>query len=157
MNDRAKKYEFEEVVIMKRLIAMVLCLLFVISLAGCGKGNTKNLVIDYGTSSIYTKDDMDEAIDVIKKQFSSFEGCELHSLSYTSDDACNNEDNIAWMNELEEANDNKESFTQCISFDSSFRSPKNGGGAWDANEEYTWSWWLARSEGGTWKLMTWGY
>ena len=86
---------------MKRLIAMVLCLLFVISLAGCGKGNTKNLVIDYGTSSIYTKDDMDEAIDVIKKQFSSFEGCELHSLSYTSDDACNNEDNIAWMNELE--------------------------------------------------------
>ena len=82
---------------MKRLIAMVLCLLFVISLAGCGKGNTKNLVIDYGTSSIYTKDDMDEAIDVIKKQFSSFEGCELHSLSYTSDDACNNEDNIDWM------------------------------------------------------------
>ena len=145
MNDRAKKYEFEEVVIMKRLIAMVLCLLFVISLAGCGKGNTKNLVIDYGTSSIYTKDDMDEAIDVIKKQFSSFEGCELHSLSYTSDDACNNEDNIAWMNELEEANDN------------SFRSPKNGGGAWNANEEDTWSWWLARSEGGTWKLMTWGY
>ena len=119
--------------------------------------DTKNLVIDYGTSSIYTKDDMDEAIDVIKKQFSSFEGCELHSLSYTSDDACNNEDNIAWMNELEEANDNKESFTQCISFDSSFRSPKNGGGAWNANEEYTWSWWLARSEGGTWKLMTWGY
>ena len=57
---------------MKRLIAMVLCLLFVISLAGCGKGNTKNLVIDYGTSSIYTKDDMDEAIDVIKKQFGSF-------------------------------------------------------------------------------------
>ena len=52
---------------MKRLIAMVLCLLFVISLAGCGKGNTKNLVIDYGTSSIYTKDDMDEAIDVIKE------------------------------------------------------------------------------------------
>lgn len=118
---------------MKRLIAMVLCLLFVISLAGCGKGNTKNLVIDYGTSSIYTKDDMDEAIDVIKKQFGSFEGCELHSLSYTSDDACNNEDNIAWMNELEEENDNKENFTQCISFDSSFMSPKNGGGAWNAN------------------------
>ena len=24
-------------------------------------------------------------------------------------------------------------------------------------KKYTWSWWLARSEGGTWKLMTWGY
>ena len=51
----------------------------------------------------------------------------------------------------------KEPFTQCIAFDSSFHSPENGGGAWEANEEYTWSWWLARSEGGKWKLMTWGY
>ena len=34
---------------------------------------------------------------------------------------------------------------------------KKGGGAWEANEEYTWSWWLARSEGGEWNLMTWGY
>ena len=47
---------------MRKLIAMVLCLLFVFSLAGCGKANTKNVVIDYGTSSIYTKDDMDEVI-----------------------------------------------------------------------------------------------
>ena len=34
---------------------------------------------------------------------------------------------------------------------------KKGGGAWNANEEYTWAWWLVRSEGGDWKLMTWGY
>ena len=60
------------------------------------------------------------------------------------------------MNDLR-TEDNKEAFTQCIAFKSSFRSPKNGGGAWEANEEYTWSWWLARCEGGEWKLMTWGY
>ena len=141
---------------MKKFIITFLCFLSVFSLVGCGKAKTKNLVIDYGKSSIYTKEDMDEAVEAIKKQFSSFEGCELHSLSYTSDDVCNNEDNIAWMNELEKANDNKEVFTQCIAFDSSFQSPKNGGGAWNANKEYTWTWWLARSEGGTWKLMTWG-
>ena len=139
---------------MKKFIITFLCFLSVFSLVGCGKA--KNLVIDYGKSSIYTKEDMDEAVEAIKKQFSSFERCELHSLSYTSDDVCNNEDNIAWMNELEKANDNKEVFTQCIAFDSSFQSPKNGGGAWNANKEYTWTWWLARSEGGTWKLMTWG-
>ena len=62
------------------------------------------------------------------------------------------------MNELEEANDAKESFTQCIMFKSNFHSPKEGGGAWNADEEYTdWQWWLARSDGGQWKLMTWGY
>lgn len=142
---------------MKKIIAMVLCLVLALSLVACGKAGTSKVKIDYGTSFVYTKEDMDAAIEVIKKQFSSFEGCELHSISYMSDEECNNADNISWMNDLEKANDNKEVFTQCIAFDSSFRSPKKGGGAWEANEEYTWSWWLARSEGGKWKLMTWGY
>ena len=142
---------------MKKMITAVLCLVMVLLFVGCGKGDISKVQIDYGTSSIYSEEEMNAAIEVIKKQFSSFEDCELHSLSYTSDEECNNDDNIAWMNDLEKANDNKEVFTQCIAFDSSFRSPKKGGGAWEANEEYTWLWWLARSDGGEWKLMTWGY
>ena len=142
---------------MKKTVTAVLCLVIVLLCAGCGKADISKVKIDYGKSSVYSEEDMNAAIEVIKKQFSSFEGCELHSLSYKSDEECNNDDNIAWMNDLEKANDNKEVFTQCIAFDSSFRSPKKGGGAWEANEEYTWSWWLARSEGGKWKLMTWGY
>lgn len=141
---------------MKRLMYLVFCIVLPLSLIGCGNSLTATVKIDYGTSSIYTKEDMDSAIEIIRTEINSWEGCELHSLSYSSD-SCNNYDYIAWMNELEEANDNKQDFTQCIMFESSFRSPKNGGGAWVANEEYTWSWWLARSEGGEWKLMTWGY
>ena len=45
------------------------------------------------------------------------------------DEECNNADNIEWMNNLR-TDDNKEAFTQCIAFESSFRSPKKGGGAW---------------------------
>lgn len=141
---------------MKRTIAAVLCAAMLLLLAGCGKGNTSNVKIDYGTSSVYSKKEMDAAIDVIKKQFRSFVGCELHSLSYMSDEECNDADNVKWMNELR-TEGQKEAFTQCIAFHSSFRSPKDGGGAWEADQEYTWSWWLARSEGGQWKLMTWGY
>lgn len=141
---------------MKRTIAAVLCAAMLLLLAGCGKGNTSNVKVDYGTSSVYSQKEMDAAIDVIKKQFRSFAGCELYSLSYMSDEECNDADNVDWMNELR-AEDQKEAFTQCIAFNSSFRSPKDGGGAWEANQEYTWSWWLARSEGGQWKLMTWGY
>ena len=74
----------------------------------------------------------------------------IHQISTDSD-------NIAWMNDLEEANDNKEVFAQCISFDSSFHSPLHGGGAWNANEEYTWTWWLVRTENSDWKLVSWGY
>lgn len=141
---------------MKKMITAGLCLVMVLLFVGCGKGDISKVQIDYGTSSVYSEEEMNAAIKVIKTQFSSMEGCELHSLSYISDKESNNADNIAWMNDLEKANDNKEVFTQCIAFDSSFRSPKKGGGAWEANKEYTWSWWLARSEGGEWKLMTWG-
>ena len=142
---------------MKKMLLTMFCLMMLFLFVGCGKGNVSKVKVDYGTSSIYSKEDMDAAIEVIKKQFSTFEGCELHNLSYKSDEESNNADNIAWMNDLEKGDHDKEVFVQCIAFDSSFRSPKKGGGAWEANEEYKWSWWLARSEGGKWKLMTWGY
>ena len=154
---------------MKKCLVFLLTAICILGISGCGHQNVtaapsvstaasiEKVKIAYGNSALYSEEDMNAAIEIIKKQFSSFEGCELHSLSYISDEECNNDDNIAWMNDLEKANDNKEVFTQCIAFDSSFRSPKKGGGAWNANEEYTWSWWLARSEGGKWKLMTWGY
>ena len=140
---------------MKRSITVMLCFVMVFLFVGCKKGDVLQVKIDYGTSSTYSKEEMDSAIDVIKKQFLLFDGCELHSLSYMSDEVCNNEDNIDWMNDLR--TDDNEVFIQCIAFESSFRSPKKGGGAWEANEEYAWSWWLARSEGGEWYLMTWGY
>ena len=101
----------------------VLCFAMAVLFVGCGKDDISKVKIDYGTSSVYSKEDMDAAIDVIREQFSSFEGCELHSLSYMSDEECDNADNIEWMNDLR-PDDNGEVFTQCIAFDSSFRSPK---------------------------------
>lgn len=119
--------------------------------------DTTNIKIDYGTSSIYTKAEMDAAIELIKKEFSTWDGCELHSISYSTDDECS-ESNIAWMNKMEKATDAEETFTQCIMFKSNFHSPLNGGSGFNPDEEYTdWQWWLARSEGGQWKLMTYGY
>ncbi len=141
---------------MKKMITAVLCLAMIFLFTGCEKGDTSKVSIDYGTSAIYSKAEMDSAIDIIKKQFRSFNGCELYRLSYMSDEKCNSESNIKWMNDLR-PDGSKEVFTQCIAFDSSFRSPEKGGGAWEADEEYTWSWWLARSDGGQWTLMTWGY
>lgn len=142
---------------MKRGLILLLTVIFVLSLAACANNTIPEVKIDYGKSSIYTEKDMNEAIDLIKKQFSTWKGCELHSISYSSDDENNNE-NVAWMNELEAANDAKETFTQCIMFKSDFHSPKKSEGAWNEDQEYTdWQWWLARSESGKWKLMTWGY
>lgn len=47
-------------------------------------------------------------------------------------------------------------YDEYIVFRMQFRSPVFGGGAWNANFRYDWSWYLARTEGGEWDLLTWG-
>ena len=69
---------------MKKRITSIFCVMLLLS-GGCSRANTSSVTINYGTSSIYSKEDMDNAVEVIKQQFSQFEGCGLHSLSYTSD------------------------------------------------------------------------
>lgn len=137
---------------MKKVIAIILSLCFV-TLYGCSEsGKINNVSVDYGKSKIYSQQDMDSAIDVIKKEFSTWEGCELHSITYAGDAIC--KDNIGYCNDLEE----DAGYDECIVFESSFHSPKGGGGAWEPDEEYTgWSWYLARKDNGTWALLTWGY
>ena len=142
---------------MRETVAILFLITSLFVLAGCAGKPKAEIRIDYGDSTLYSKEDMAAAITEIRKEFDTWEGCELHSITYGSDAACS-EENIAWMNELEAANDAQEAFSQCILFKSDFHSPKNGGGAWNADQEYTdWQWWLARSENGQWKLMTWGY
>ena len=110
------------------------------------------LVIDYGTSELYTKEELDEAIVQIKCRFAGF-GCELHSISYAGDEA-NNAENLAWLNELDEG----KGYTQVCAFLSDFHTPADAGGAWEPDTEYTaWQWWLARTEDGGWQLLTFGY
>ncbi len=117
-----------------------------------------DLKVDYGNSAIYTQQDMDSAIEVIKSEFTTWpRGCVLHSISYSSDDE-NNEANIKWMNELKEGKSIKENLTQCIMFKTNLHSPVNGGDGWEADKEYTdFQWWLARSDGGQWHILTYGY
>lgn len=142
---------------MKKYIALLLALLCTITVSGCSADQAPDVTVDYGSSELYTKEDMDAAIALIEAEFNTWDGCALHSITYGSDDACSAE-NVAWMNDLEAANDAQETFTQCILFTSNFHSPKEAVGAWEPNTEYTdWQWWLARSDGGDWKLMTWGY
>ncbi len=136
---------------MRKCFVVLFAIVFVLTACSSTKAKVK---IDYGKSDIYTKSDMDSAIELIEETFATWEGCELHSISYKSDE-CNSAENIYWMNELE---DGKTEYNQCIAFYSDFHSPKFGGGAWNGDYEYTdWGWWLARTDGGEWKLITFGY
>ena len=144
---------------MKKRIVAFLLLAALFLLPGCGAKSETKIAIDYGSSSLYTKVDMDAAISLIMKEFNTWKGCELHSIRYASDEQCNAE-NLAWVNRLAEARDAKENFSQVISCVSDFHSPEKNTEmtAWNEDFEYTdWQWWLARPDGGNWKLMDWGY
>ena len=139
---------------MRRSMVLAGLLLITVMLSACGrKGTVSDVTIDYGTSEIYSEEEMKSAISLILDEFSTWEGCELHSIRYGTD-ACDSEENVRWMNELKEG----QSYTHCIEFYSDFHSPVRDAGAWEQDEEYTdWEWWLARSDDGEWELLSWGY
>ncbi|MBR0372922.1 MAG: M15 family metallopeptidase [Mogibacterium sp.] len=118
--------------------------------------------VDYGTSELYTQEEMDRAITTFKAEFENWSGCELHAVRYLGDDLMNSE-NLAWVNHIKEARDIEgPAYTEVIAFASDFHSPTDEedltGTAWEADTEYTnWEWWLARSDGGPWELVEWGY
>ena len=108
---------------------------------------------DYGTSELYTREQLEEAAVQVKCEFAKFAGCELHSLRYAGDE-CNTPENLAWMNSLDEG----KGYTQVCELITDFHSPVQGGGAWEADKEYKdYQWWLARTDDGGWQLLTFGY
>lgn len=118
-----------------------------------GVAKTVDVKYDYGQSKLYTEEELKEAAVQVKVQFAGFGNCELHTLSYAGDEF-NTEENIKWMNELDEGNN----YTQVVKILTSFHTPKEGTESLNPDTEYeNYEWWLARSEGGDWQLLTWGY
>ncbi len=105
---------------------------------------------DYGDSELYTLHERKEAARIVKNKINSFEGCKLYSIHYEGDEAS--------LKELErQSRYHDGTYTDVIVFQSFFRSPIMGGGAWNANTMYSWSWILGRSGNGNWELIGWGY
>ena len=135
----------------KKTVALFLGILVLTGLlCACG-GAQQDVQIDYGDSQVYTTEEMDAAIQVIQDTFADFKGCTLYALTYAGDEVCENE--LGYCQSLSKG----ETVTSCMVFHSVFRSPKEGGGAWEADTEYTWSWYLGKLESGKWVLLTYGY
>ena len=152
---------------MRRIIfCMIAALTLSMAFTACGKkkdtiadnssqqesADLSNIKIDYKTSELDSKEDMDAAIKLILDEFNTWEGCTLYDISYTDDQNCT--DNLSHVNEL---SDDKQ-FDECIVFTSNFHSPKEGGGAWEPDYDYeNWGWYLGRVKGEDWVLLDWGY
>ena len=110
-------------------------------------------VIDYGTSGLYTREELEAATVQVKCRFATFEGCTLQTLRYAGD-ACNTPEALSSMNH---GNDG-EPYVQVVEFFSDFDAPEAGSEVWEPGEKVKdYEWWLARTENGGWQLVTWGY
>jgi len=151
----------------KTMLCLVSASVMILVLSACGTkttGPAPEVAIDLGSSSLYTQEELNNAILLIKDKFVTFTGCELHSIRYAGDDA-NNEENLEWLNSLREVRSNippedaGKKYVQVAEFLSNFHSPvEDGDYAWNQDMEYTdYQWWLGRLEDGRWEIVSWGY
>ena len=156
---------------MKSLFKKMLCLAslsaVIFALSACGAkttGPAPEVAIDLGSSSLYTPEELNIAVLLIKDKFVTFAGCELHSIRYAGDDA-NSKENLEWLNSLREVRSNippedvGKQYVQVAEFLSNFHSPvEDGDYAWNQDMEYTdYQWWLGRLDDGRWEIVAWGY
>ena len=142
---------------MKKYIVLVLALVCVVGLVGCGPKDNKNpknkAQVNYaiGHSEIYDENTIKEAFSAVEKKFSEvFVGCTLSELQYNKEI----EDRFA-DERTEYAKDNLE----LIVLLSTFTTDENGGdGSLKPNYTYSeWRWYLVRSaDNKNWEVRDWG-
>lgn len=134
---------------MKRIVAILLVIVCMVSLLACG-GDVSEVGIKDFTSEIYTHKEIESAIDVILRYFKkNFDGCTLREITYAGD-----EKTLAhaeWA-ERHDADD------VCVLI-STFDVDESGGdGSLNPNSTYTrWMWILVRDGKGRWKHVDHGY
>ena len=118
-----------------------------------GEVHETDVSVDYGTSELFTQEELEAAAVRIKCEFASWKGCELHSLRYAGDGNSSAEQ-LDWLNSLDEG----AGYTQVAEFLTDFHSPETASGAWETDKEYRdFQWWLARTEEDGWDIVSWGY
>lgn len=137
---------------MKKLSIIIAVLCLCAMLCSCDDSGTQEVTVNFGNSAVYSQEDMEAAVEVIKAKFNSWEGHTLYTIEYKGDEV--SAENLEYCNSLGDASE----FTESIVFESSFRTPKHASGGFNEDEVYTgWSWYLARQAGGEWQLLTYGY
>lgn len=127
----------------------MLGILLVFSLSACG-GNVRGVKTHHVDSEMYSQDDINSAIDTIKKEFKSdWKGCTLTEIYYAGDDC--SEDHQDWAD--------RNNADEVIVLLSSFDVDSSGAdGSLNPNSTYdNWNWILVRTNGGQWQHVDHGY
>ena len=146
---------------MKKLAALIILLCLSLSACGNGEANQKTEVkVDLGSSSLYSEQERKDAVEVLQKEFSSFKGCVLQSITYGGDEKSKSADRGADYGEKIKKKQDASGviYVDSILFLLDFRTTQDAEGAWGKNQEYkAMLFWLARPKGGPWEYITSGY
>ena len=129
----------------KKLYKIILCLLLIMCV-GCQRKEVKVRTI---YSDIYTKDEIQEAVDVIKKEFSKeWKGCTLKEIYYAGDDR-------ALFTSYAKQYHGDEALVLKTNFHTNYFSWKIGLNSNCDYEDYQWI--FVRNKNGKWKHVDGGY
>ena len=134
---------------MKKIIIAICALVLCVSAVGGTNwvfGNHGGVKVHYNNCTVYSKEDIDSAAQVVIEQADSMEDSMLFSLKYIT------ADELEYCRSLNKDAD----YVESIAFASVLRGPIIGGPV-SSNRLHTWTWHLAREQGGEWELLTWGY
>ncbi|WP_040196404.1 hypothetical protein [Candidatus Soleaferrea massiliensis] len=124
-----------------RIIAIMFALIMCLTLVACNAGKTDQVSVSIGTSSKFSLEDIENAVQRVKEKFKDFEDCELLEL---------------WYDETADTSTSKNSMVLLSNFKV---GPSGGNGSLEPNSTYTeWQWILIRDNtSDNWLVKDWGY
>lgn len=133
---------------MKRFLLLLLVVLILLS--SCAQGSVNRVDIIEVESKLYTKNDINSAIETVKRYFRyNFSGCELLEIYYAGDEK---------YDEMKEWAAQYESDEAIILLSDFYVGSDGGDGSLNTDSTYEdWSWILVRNENGKWQHKTHGY
>lgn len=136
---------------MRKILIIILCGFLVLCTTGCSSsgGNVSKVEIKEVESNRYSKEDIDEAIDTIIKEFEkNWDGCTLKEIYYAGDDYPSYQD---WA----DRNNKQEAIVLISTFDV---DSSGGDMSLNSNDTYeNWMWILVRNKGEKWIHVDHGY
>ena len=113
-----------------------------------GLAKTTDVSYDYGKSKLYTKEQIEESMNLVKCEFATWEGCELFALRYAGDEI-NTKEKLQTLNEKEPGK-----YTDMMVLTMDFKTGKKAPDTLEAEKEYTdYQWTLGCDKEGSWEIV----
>lgn len=134
---------------MRKIFRKIILIAVILALALLIGSFFRKPTVEAFSSDIYTQEDYDAAVKVVKQQYGGLTRPTLLKIGYSGD---------KWTLSQQEYILHFGDYTEGIVLYGDFHVPKYFRNSWEAGETYrNWKWSLARKDGGEWVVVASGY